>query len=246
MINAILTTFSRIQKVFTKNLVMKYGLTSMLLLFTLLEVTAQKTYLKSSDSDPKAKKILDALKKEYNGYKAMEISFELILELKGQAPETQKGKLIQQGKKYFVSVSDQEVYCDGKTVWLHQKANKEVQINSFEEGPGADMMSPSEMLRMYESGQYAYAITGNATENGTKVTQIEFKPLDKNSEYSKIRLSVAENTNKATSIKVFSKDGSRYTLNVKSIVPNKTYAPEIFVFNAKQHPGVHIEDLRID
>ena len=40
-------------------------------------------------------------------------------------------------------------------------------------------MSPAEMLRLYESGQYAYAITGNATENGTKVTQIEFKPLDK-------------------------------------------------------------------
>jgi len=225
---------------------MKYGLTTLTILWMVAGLMAQKTYLKASDSDPKAKKILDALKKEYDGYKSMEVNFELVLELKAQAAETQKGKLIQQGKKYFVSVSDQEVYCDGKSVWLYQKSNKEVQINSFEEGPGSEVMSPAEMLRLYESGQYAYAITGNATENGTKVTQIEFKPLDKNSEYTKIRLSVAENTHKATSIKVFSKDGSRYTLNVKSIVPNKTYAPEVFVFNVKQHPGVHIEDLRID
>lgn len=224
---------------------MKYVF-SFLLLVLSLGLTGQKTFNKASDSDPKAKKILDALKKEYNGYKSMEVVFELVLELKGQPTETQKGKLIQQGKKYQVSIADQEIYCDGKAVWLYLKSNKEVQINDFEEGPGSDVMSPAEMLRLYESGQYAYAITGNAIENGTNVTQIEFKPLDKNSEYSKIRLSVSEKNNKASSIKVFSKDGSRYTLVVKSIVPNKTYASDVFVFNAKKHPGVHIEDLRID
>ena len=86
------------------------------------------------------------------------------------------------------------------------------------------------MLRLYESNQYAYAITGNATENGTKVTQIEFKPLDKNSEYTKIRLFFAENTNKATSIKsVFKKMVRGIRWMSKNIVPNKTYAPEVFV-----------------
>lgn len=224
---------------------MKYTL---ILLFHLpaLFSFGQNTFSKASDSDPKAKKILDALKKEYNSYKSMEVAFDLLLELKGQPAETQKGKLIQQGKKYFVSISDQEIYCDGKSVWLYLKSNKEVQINSYEEGPGAEIMSPAEMMRMYESGQYVYGIVGNATENGTKVTQIEFKPLDKKSEYSKIRLSVAEGNKRATSIKVFSKDGSRYTLNIKNLVPNKTYTPETFAFNAKKHPGVHIEDLRID
>ena len=63
---------------------MKYGLASLVLVFSLCFAQAQKTYLKASDSDPKAKKILDALKKEYNGYKSMEVSFDLVLELKGQ------------------------------------------------------------------------------------------------------------------------------------------------------------------
>ncbi|MBK8701099.1 MAG: outer membrane lipoprotein carrier protein LolA [Saprospiraceae bacterium] len=176
----------------------------------------------------------------------MEVNFELVLELKGQAQEVQKGKLIQQGDSYMVSLADQEVYSDGKTVWIYLKSNKEVQINSAETGSEGQMASPKEMLRIYESGKYAYAITGNIQENGTNVTQIEFKPLDKNSEYSKIRLSVNEKAKRATSIKVFGKDGSRYTLFIKNIQPNKAYPQETFVFNAKKYPGVRVEDLRID
>jgi outer membrane lipoprotein-sorting protein len=202
--------------------------------------------LKASDSDPKAKKILDALKKDYNSYKSIEVNFELIIELSGQSKEVQTGKLIQQGEKYFVSISDQEVYCDGKSLWLYLKSMKEVQLNSAENGMSEDFMSPKDMLRMYENGQYAYAITGEVVENGTNITQIEFKPLDKKSQYTKLRLSVNKKTNKATSLKIFSKDGSRYTLNIKNILPNKAYSSDVFVFNTKKHPSVRVEDLRID
>ena len=203
-------------------------------------------FLKAGDSDPKAKKILDALKKDYNSHKSIEVSFDLIIELPGQPKETQGGKLIQQGEKYFVSLSDQEVYCDGKLLWLYLKSMKEAQLNNAETGISEDFMSPKDMLRMYENGKYAYAIIGDAVENGTNVTQIEFKPLDKKSPYTKLRLSVNKKTNKAASLKIFSKDGSRYTLNVKNILPNKAYTPETFVFNAKKYPGVKVEDLRID
>lgn len=208
---------------------------------------AQSQLSKASDSDPKAKKILDGLKKQYNSYKSLEVNFELEIELPGKVKETQKGKLIKSGKKFLAQLTDQDVYCDGKTVWLHLKSNKEVQINNYEEGKSDEiMMSPTDMMKMYESGKYAYAITGNGVENGTNVTLIEFKPLDKKSSYSKMRLAVDTKNNKAVSMKVFSKDGSKYTLLVKNILPNKAYAPEVFVFNAKKYPGVRVEDLRID
>jgi hypothetical protein len=47
-------------------------------------------------------------------------------------------------------------------------------------------------------------------------------------------------------MKVFAKDGSRYTLKVNEIKPNKNYGPETFVFDASKYPGIHVEDLRID
>ncbi len=209
---------------------------------------AQKNqFTKASDSDPKAKAILDKLKKEYQSSKAMEISFDLNIEMPGRGKEKQTGKFIQQGKKFALTSTDQEVFCDGKTVWLYIKANKEVQINNFEEGDQNDlMMTPSQMMRMYESGKYVYAITGNEKENGKDATLIEFKPLDKNSEYSKLRLAVDVKSNRVVSMRVFSKDGSRFIMMVKNTLINKNYNAETFVFNKSKYPGIRVEDLRID
>lgn len=207
---------------------------------------AQSQMLKASDSDPKARKILDALRKEYNSYKSSEINFELIIELPNKSKEIQKGKMIQSGKKFQITTNDQDIYCDGKTSWLYLKSNKEVQINNYEEGMENNMVSPADMIKMYDNGKYAYAISGTELVNGVKLTNIEFKPLDKNSEYSKLRLSVDTKTNKPVSMKIFSKDGSRFTLSIKNILPNKAYATDVFVFNPKKYPGVRVEDLRID
>jgi outer membrane lipoprotein-sorting protein len=61
-----------------------------------------------------------------------------------------------------------------------------------------------------------------------------------------MRLTVDKKTNKMVYLRVFSRDGSRYTLKVNDIIANKKYDPGIFTFNPKVAPGVHIEDLRID
>lgn len=211
-----------------------------------LSVSAQNTMNTKKDIDPKARQILDKLKKQYDSYKSMEVKFELTMELPGQPAELQKGNVIQDGKKYMVKMNDQEIYSDGKTVWVYLKKNKEVQINNAEEGAGSEFLSPKQMLRLYETENFVYAITEERTENGKQVADIEFKPLEKKSEYSKMRLTVDKSANKMLSLRIFSKDGSRYTLKVNDLIPNKTYEAGIFAFNPKAYPGVHIEDLRID
>jgi outer membrane lipoprotein carrier protein len=221
---------------------------SIVLVISFFSLFGQKNqFTKVGDSDPQAKKILDKLKKEYTSYKSMEVTFELDIEVPKRAKEKQKGNFIQQGKKFFASTKDQDVYCDGKTVWLHLKNNKEVQINNYEDGAINEMMmSPTDMIKMYESGKYIYAITGNEVENGTDVTLIEFKPISKNNEYSKMRMAINTKLNKAVSMKVFGKDGSKFTIQIKNIVPNRNFPPSTFVFDAKKYPNIRQEDLRVD
>jgi outer membrane lipoprotein carrier protein len=89
-------------------------------------------------------------------------------------------------------------------------------------------------------------ITAEPLLDGKKVTQIEFKPLDRDSEYSKMVLYVDEKSKEMAQMKVFSKDGGRYTLKINDIVANKKYAMETFTFDESKFPGIHIEDLRID
>lgn len=205
-----------------------------------------KTYTKKSESDPKAKAILDKLKKTLDSYSSVEMKFTLTLELPKQSPEIQKGVLIQSGKKFQVKMDQQEVYCDGKTTWIYLKKNKQVQVTDYDEKGGGSFLSPKQLLNMYETGNYVYAIIEERTEKGASVADIEFKPLDLKSEFAKMRLTVNKTENKVVSLRVFSKDGSRYTLQLDALQQNKKYNPSVFVFNQKAYPGVRVEDLRID
>jgi outer membrane lipoprotein-sorting protein len=200
----------------------------------------------AADNDPAAKKILDKLKKEYDTYQSMEVDFDLILELPGQESETQKGLVIQQDEKFKLQLDDRSIYSDGEYVWLYVKKNNEVQINDADMGDEANMLSPKDMLKLYESGEFVYAITAEPLLDGKKVTQIEFKPLDRDSEFSKMTLYVSKKTSEMVQMKVFSKDGGRYTLKINDIAANGKYSPEVFRFDESLFPGVHIEDLRID
>lgn len=219
------------------------------LIITILSFTiadAQNTYTSKKDNDPKAKTILDKLKKQYDSYKTMEISFAMELEFPGKPAEIQNGTILQDGKKYQLKMKDQEIYCDAKSVWVYLKKNKEVQISDYEETESSTIMSPKQLLTVYEKGEYIYAIIEERKVGNTTFADIEFKPVSKKSEFTKMRLTTDKNSNKIISLRVFSKDGSKYNLKINDIKSNKKYDPALFTFNPKAVTGVHIEDLRID
>lgn len=197
-------------------------------------------------SDPAATRILNKLKKKYDSFSSMEADFTLEMKLSGQETETQKGKIIQSGEMYFLSLDDQEIYNNGTNVWIHLISNKEVQLSEANFDEEGEIMSPNDMLRVYESDEYIYAITDERTEKDAKMTDIEFKPLDRDSEYIKMRISINKKANMMEKIAIFARDGSRYTVNLENIESNKTYDDKIFAFDKAAYPGVYVEDLRID
>ncbi|MBK7406804.1 MAG: outer membrane lipoprotein carrier protein LolA [Saprospirales bacterium] len=203
-------------------------------------------YSKAGDSDPAAKAILEKVKVKYEAYKSVEAAFTLSIELPNQPVEEQPGKLIQQGVQYRLELPSQHLLCDGKSIWLYLKNNKEVQINNFEEDEDSGFLSPMDLLRIYEREDFVYVLSNEYAEGGKIVQDIEFKPLDAASEYSKMRLSVEKGTSQIMRIKAFAKDGSRYTLSVSTFKSNATYPASTFVWNKADCPDCYLEDLRID
>lgn len=205
-----------------------------------------QTNVPAETSDPEAKKVLDRIRKKYEGYKSMEAAFSLTIEVPQQALEVQKGAIGQQGNKFRLEMDQQMIVSDGKTNWVYLKQNNEVQISDAQPGGagGNDFLSPADLMKQYQKGEYLYAITDKVTEKGVVITQIEFKPKSKASEYSKLRVSVNEKAGTIQSIKAFAKDGSRYTFQITRFTPNKAFAQNHFSFDPKQVPGIHIEDLR--
>ncbi len=204
-----------------------------------------QNFTKAKDSDPKATAVLDKLKKQFTSYKSLETIFSLEIDAPGQDKIVQKGKLIQKGEAYRLETPDQNIISDGKSVWIHLKEDQEVQITDAEESKEEGFITPQSIYTLYETGDFVYNFQNEQRENGRMVQHIEFKPLAKDSEFFKIRLTIDKQKNSPLRMKIFSKDGSRYTLNINKTTPNKTAKESLFVFNAKNHPGVNVEDLRL-
>ncbi len=217
-----------------------------ILLLTLMIPFLNFAQSNGAEPDPKAKKILENLSKEYESYNTMEVIFDLIIDLPDQEREVQKGHVIQKGDRYKLDLDVQAIYSDGIFVWVYLKDNNEVQINDVEtDDDEAGFLTPRDMMRIYESDDYYYEIVAVEKSLQGPLTVIEFKPTNPDSEYSKLRLSVLEKKKRTSSLEVFSKDGSRYILKVKDLITNKSYDNNTFVFDPKDFPGIRVEDLRL-
>ena len=146
-------------------------------------------------SDPEAKKLLDRVRKKYEAYKSVEVAFSLVIELPGQAQETQKGTVGQEGDKFRLDMAPQIITSDGKTTWVYLKKNNEIQISDTDPNDESGFITPKDLLNRYQKGDFLYAITDRVTEKGVVLTHIEFKPKSKTSEYSKLRVSINAKTN---------------------------------------------------
>lgn len=216
------------------------------LIFLLLLFAVSASAQVSEASDPAAIRILDKLKSRYDSFQSIEAKFQLEMNLPGQSIETQSGRIIQAGDKYFLDLDDQAIYNDGINVWVHLKSNKEVQLTEADFEEDSEIMSPKDMLQVYESNEYICAITDERKERGHKIVDIEFKPVDRDSEYIKMRTTVDVTDNMMKKIAIFARDGSRYTVTLSDLQYNNKYDDKIFAFDKAMHPGVHVEDLRID
>ncbi len=218
----------------------------LLTILAVLQTQAQKTQLTTAqESDPQAKAILDKLRKKYQGFQSLEQAFTLEIELPEQKKEVQQGKIAKQGKKYRVDIASQSVLSDGTALWLILHNNKEVQINDMPDASeDENILSPEALFNFYDKGKFVYFLVNETTVAGKVIQEIEFKPLDKNSEYSKFRLSVDKAALAVLSMKAFGKDGSRYTVKMGALTTNKTFASNHFTFDKAKFPGYRVEDLR--
>ncbi|MEN0002961.1 MAG: outer membrane lipoprotein carrier protein LolA [Bacteroidota bacterium] len=224
---------------------MKY-LFSALLALTLTTGLWAQDYTKKGDSDPAAKKILDAVSKKYKSYKSLEAGFQLEIQLPEQPKEVQKGKMLKQGDQYRVEINNSTVFSDGEAMYVVMDATQTVQINDIPDPSETEGLSltPEAMFNFYENGKFVYVLTNEYMDGKTRLQQIEFKPLDRGADYSKLRLEVNKKTKDVVRLMAFSKDGSRYTLSINSFAANKKYPGKLFAFKEGDYPDYYIEDLR--
>ena len=216
---------------------------SFIFLTTITTAFAQK--------DAQARAILNPISKQYRSYNAIKSDFTLTVAI-GQAGSnsTQSGTIIAQPKANRFKMAlyspgstrvEQEIISDGKTQWVYNQADKEVQVNNV--GKSNEGFNPAEIFTIYEKG-YKYLFTGTRKIGGKLYQEIELTAENANTNFFKIKLQVDKAKKQIYSAQIFDKNGNRYTYTLKSFVPNPAITATTFAYDAKAHPSVEVVDLR--
>jgi len=212
-------------------------------LYSLIGLLTLSMVVFAQGSDPAAKQVLDAVSSKFKTYKAVQSAFTLQVEdAKGKVQGVKKGTVFMKGPKYRVSITGQDIYCDGSTIWTYDKASNEVTITQLD--PSSSSITPQKLFTNFYDKDFLYKMNGEKSEGGKSLQEIEMTPIDKNKAFHKVYLLVDKKTQSIYSTKVLEKNGNRYSYTVNNLNGKANVPDATFVFDKKKYPGVEEVDLR--
>lgn len=209
-------------------------------------VTAQQED-SMAGQDPAARKILDKLAKQSQADYPVKVSFDYTYEsLPENQQNTEQGTLVLQQDKFRLSVSESEVYCDGKTMWNHMESVNEVYISDPEENNADEeffLSDPSDLFTFYQK-DFKYRLTGEVSYEGKEYYEIDLFPNDLNKSYHTIKLLIGKKDSRLFSAQALGKQGDNHTVMLKDYQKKISVTEGTFTFDQTSFPGVEVVDTR--
>ncbi len=221
---------------------MKKTLLSLCILATSATVFAQANKGLGA-SDPDAKKLLDAVSAKFRTFSTVKAGFTLRIEnAAGKVQGSKTGNLAMKASKYHISITGQEIFCDGKTVWNYDRSANEVSVSNVDNSSGA--ITPQKVFTNFYDKDFLYKLNGEEKINGKPFQVVELTPVDKSKPFFKVLIGIDKKTNIIMNTRVFEKNGNRYTYAINGIQTNQSIPDDQFTFDAKKFPNVEVIDLR--
>jgi outer membrane lipoprotein-sorting protein len=148
-----------------------------------------------------------------------------------------KADVMYNGSQYRIVMDNQEVVCDGKTVWHWNKEANEVAINEVAPDDDMNLLNPSLLIAHYSKNFKAKLI--RIEDDGTAV--VDLQPY-KGQSYHKIRLFIVEKSGELRRLEVHKYDSSRELYEFSKHRYNSVKGT--LTFDPKAHPGIEIIDMR--
>lgn len=216
-------------------------LLSLLTFFSSTPSFAQNDDMAKAEAEAKA--ILNDMAAAAKSLQTISIKFKTQYDNKRTGDKaTSSGTLFVKGEKYVLDVNDMVTYTDGKTVYVWQKENAEVDISDFDP-TSEDMMSPSRLFGAYQSG-YKLKRLADKKIAGADCAQVDLYPIDRKTNIMRLRISVNKANKQMTQFEQSTKAGETLTVTIVSYEVNKPIADSAFVFDFAAHKDVEVVDLR--
>lgn len=188
-----------------------------------------------TSSDPKS--IMDRVSKKLKSYTSIQADFSFSLfNPEEKINDSQEGSLLLSGEKYRLKMSGITAISDGKTLWTVNEELKEANILD----PGDnDLFNPKSIFTLYEKN-FEYQ---SVTSSGDKAV-IDLIPLQKDENYSRIRMEISKSKDQIDQVTYYSNDGNLYIIKIKKLVTNIPVQDSRFTFDVKDYPDVKLFDMR--
>ena len=218
-----------------------YTIAALVLIGTVIH--AQINLKDPVQSDPEAKRILDAVSNKFKSFKSVLANFIYRVEnSSGKALSNKAGKVYMKGTKYRVSFGGQDIFCDGVNVYSYDKSAKEVTVTKLD--ASGSTITPQKLFTNFYDKDFLYKLNGEKKVKGKTFQEIEMTPNDKNKPFHKVYVLVDKAGKTIYSTSVMEKTGNKCVYTVSSMKPNAAVADSQFVFDKSKYPGVEVIDLR--
>ena len=195
-----------------------------------------------NESEEKNLCLLDNLRSFYQGLDSFKITYAYTVKhLESVVQEPSASKIIVCGDQYRLLQGDQELFCDGETIWAYLSDLGEVTISDC---TTTDMdISFTKIYMIYQQGYEP--ISFQEKEINSKIYDVVvLVPTDKESSIRKITLEIDRTTQQIYSWEMLDQEAMHYLFKVESFEKNIKIPKNYFTFNVDKYPDLEIIDLR--
>ena len=186
------------------------------LMFAVSTVYAQR--------DAKADKIIKASKAKYDGLKDLQANFVYTLSNPNlKKPIVKNGSITLKKDKYKIVFSEEEMYCNGKYIWVKLNEDEEIIKSDFDPDGST---SPDRLYKIFEDdSKTRYDGLDGANEKVTVFSN------DEKSEVWKSEIWISKSSKLIAKAIMYGRNGSQYQYQMKDMKSNTGVSDAVFVIN---------------
>lgn len=155
------------------------------------------------------------------------------------SPQRFSGTVLFSATKYRIQTASQTIVTDGKTLWIYNKAEKQVILNDFVEDESS--FSLTALLRQVGS-EYHAELGGRTTNGGVQHNRLVLTPNSDHVQFKQVIIDSRISDHVVTKVEVLDHNDVTMMFSLSDIVINPTFSADSFTFTSPA--GVEIIDLR--
>lgn len=183
----------------------------------------------NAQSDPNAKKILDAVSAKLKSYPGINAGFHLVSKSRaGKVNNNVSGKILIKGDKYYIKQGATEIFSDGNKTWNYN-GNDEVTVTSADADDQA--LTPHTLLTNFYDKDFSYKLISSAGN----YNEIQMIPNDKRKNFQRVNVFVDKSKMMITKAKVLDKSNNTIEFTLSNINTAANIPDNTFVFDKKKY-----------